>query len=202
MPMGWHPKFPVLPGITAQWCLEVGHVTLSGNQWGPLPMLDGVPDSEYLARAVYGLYLILDSPVWGRLRQEGAISLPGGALQHATAYSGWGFDAVVGNAVQIAWDDYAWSLWIFCRYGVLVFLQQFLWMVSIDTLGDRGWYADPLTTWFLGVAHYVDGSRWSQSLLGDVWTTELLCGAHWNVWLHLQSSSWFAAYPFPSLCRR
>ena len=48
--------------------------------------------------------------------------------------------------------------------------------------------------WFLGVAHYVDGFRWSQSLVGDILTTELLCVAHWNAWCHLQFPNWFAAF--------
>ena len=34
-------------GITVPWFLEVGHVTLFGNQWGPSPMFDGVSDGEY-----------------------------------------------------------------------------------------------------------------------------------------------------------
>ena len=47
----------------------------------------------------------------------------------------------------------------------------------------------------------MDGLRWSQYLLGDVSTTELLCVAHWNTLRHLQSSSWFAAYPLqPTEC--
>ena len=61
------------------------------------------------------------------------------------------------------------SLW---RPG---FLQQVLWMVSTDPLRVWGEYANPLTAWFLGVAHYVDGSRWSQSLVGDVSAT-VVCG--------------------------
>ena len=28
------------------------------------------------------------------------------------------------------------------------------------------------------------------------------CVAHWNIWCHLPSSSWFAAYPLSFLCRR
>ena len=82
------------------------------------------------------------------------------------------------------------------------FLQQFSWMVSIDPIGVWGEKANPLTEWCLEVAHYVDGSRWSQSVLGDVSITELLCMAHWNVWRYLQSSSWFAAHPLSFLCRR
>ena len=99
-------------------------------------------------------------------------------------------------------DGYAWSVWIFGRYDDLVFLQQFLWIVSTDPIGVWGEYVNPLTAWFLGVAHYMDGPSWFQSLVGDVSTTELLCVAHWNVWRHLQSSRWFAAYPLPFLCRR
>ena len=89
---------------------------------------------------------------------------------------------------------------IFGRYDVLVFLQQFLWMASIDPIGVWGEYANLMMVWFLDVAHCVDGSRWSQSLLGNVLTTEFLWGAH--AWRHPQSSGWFAAYPLSSLCRR
>ena len=32
------------------------------------------------------------------------------------------------------------------------------------------------------LAHYVDGSRWSQSLVYDVSTTELLFVVDWNIW--------------------
>ena len=45
------------------------------------------------------------------------------------------------------------------------------------------------------------GPRWSQSVVGDVSTPELLCAAHWNVWRHLLSR-WFAAYPLTFFCRR
>ena len=53
---------------------------------------------------------------------------------------------------------------IFGRYGVLVFLQQFLWMTSTDPIGVSGEYANPVTAWFLEVAYHMDGSRWSESL--------------------------------------
>ena len=57
-------------------------------------------------------------------------------------------------------------------YDVLVFLQQFFWMVSTDpSIGVWGEYGNPLTACFPGVAHYVNGSRWSQSPVGDVPTT-------------------------------
>ena len=82
------------------------------------------------------------------------------------------------------------------------FPQQFLWMGSTDPIGLWGEYANSLTAHFWEVSHYVDGPRWSQFLVGDVSTTVLLCVAHWNVWYHLQSSSWFAAHPLPFLCRR
>ena len=65
-----------------------------------------------------------------------------------------------------------------------------------------GEYANPFTGWFLEVANYLDGFRWPKSLVGDASTTELSCVAHWNVWHHLQSSSWFAASPLSFLCQR
>ena len=90
------------------------------------------------------------------------------------------------------------ALW---RFGVPATV---LWMVITDLTGVWGIYGNPLTTWFLEVVHYVDGSRWSQSLVCDVSTTELLCVAHvhWNVWHHLQSPKWFAAYPLSFLSWR
>ena len=47
LPVGCHPKPHGLPGITATWFLEVGHVTLFGNQYVPSPILCGVPNREY-----------------------------------------------------------------------------------------------------------------------------------------------------------
>ena len=88
------------------------------------------------------------------------------------------------------------ALWRFCVPATV------LWMVFTDFTGVWGEYGNPLTTWFLRVVYYVDGSRWSQSLVCDVSTKELLCVAHWNVWHHLQSPRWFAAYSLSFLCRR
>ena len=45
--MGWHSNAPKLPGITAPRVAEVGHVALSGNQWGTASMFDGVQDGAY-----------------------------------------------------------------------------------------------------------------------------------------------------------
>ena len=74
--------------------------------------------------------------------------------------------------------------------------------VLVDGLHRSHSYANPVMVWFLEVAHYVVGSRCSQSLLGDVSIIELLCVAHWHIWRHLQSSSWHAGYPMSSLCQR
>ena len=71
-----------------------------------------------------------------------------GALQHAAAYSGWGLDTGVGQAMLITWDDNAWSVWIFVCYGVTVFLHHFLWMVSTNPIGVWGEYANLLTVCF------------------------------------------------------
>ena len=60
----------------------------------------------------------------------------------------------VGHAVQITLDGYAWSGWIFGRYDVLVFLQQFLWMVSTDPISVWGEYANHVMEWFLELTHY------------------------------------------------
>ena len=120
--------------------------------------------------------------------RKGAVPSPSGALQHVGAYSEWG----LGNAA-----DYIWSVWVFGNYDVLVFLQQFLWMASTDPTTDAG---------LRRICQSCDGVvpggrpsngcfRWSQSLLGDVSTTELLFVAHWNVWRHLQSSSSACSIP-------
>ena len=129
--------------------------------------------------------------------KKSIVPWPSGALQHAAAYS-----QSSGTQCKNAWDDYAWSLWIFGHYNVLVFQQQFLWMVSTEPLGVWSEYANPLMACLLGVAHNMDGSRLSQSLVGDVLTTELLFVAYWNSWHHLQSSSWFAAYSLSFHCWR
>ena len=90
-----------------------------------------------------------------------------------------------------------------CGYsGVTTSWQYSLWMVSTEVIGVWGEYANPLTVWFLGVAHYVGGSRWSQSLAGNVSTVDLLCVVHWNISCYLQSSNWFAAFPLTFFCRR
>ena len=48
-----------------------------------------------------------------------------------------------------------------------------------DPIGPIGVGGEfPLTACFLEVVHYMDGSRWSQSLVSIVSTTELLCVAH------------------------
>ena len=44
------------------------------------------------------------------------------------------------------------SGWIFGRYDVLVFLQQFLWTAFTDSIVFLGETANPSTAWFLGVA--------------------------------------------------
>ena len=45
--VGCNHKPPGWPGITEPWYLEVGHVTLSGNHWGPSLMRDEVLDDEH-----------------------------------------------------------------------------------------------------------------------------------------------------------
>ena len=57
------------------------------------------------------------------------------------------------------------ALW---RPGVL---HQFL----TDPMPIWGGYTNPIKAWLPEAAHYVDGSRWSQSVVGDVSTTESVC---------------------------
>ena len=191
--LGYYPKPPGLPGITAPWFVEVGQVILSGNQWGPSPMLAGMQNGEYTDQ----------SSVWT------AFDLSGEVLCEAD----WEGTALYRHPVKLCSRPIR-SSGTQCkspelvthglcpRYDVVVFLQQFLWMASTDPRGVWGEYANPLKMWFLGVAHYVHGSRRSQSLVGDTSTTELLCVALWNIWCHLQCSSWFTAYQLCFLCRQ
>ena len=74
------------------------------------------------------------------------------------------------------------------RLGVGLHCLRRIWQ-SFDGVVPSG---SVLRGWFRG----------SQSLVGDVSTRKVFCGTHWNVWRHLQSSSWFAAYPLSFLCRR
>ena len=133
-----------------------------------------------LVRAMYWLHLIYGSPVWGRLRKERRCAVTQRSLAaHRCLFSmGPRYGRRARSVNRLRWlrivDIRA--LW---RPG---FLQQFLWMVSADPIIVWGEYANPLTTWFLEVAHYVDGTRWSQSLVGDVSTTEYCC-----VW-HIETS--------------
>ena len=178
-----------------------GSVTSSGNQWGSLQMLNRVQDGEYAGHGRVWTAFDLGKAFVRQIEKGKALCrnpvepcstpLP---IQNGTSIQS------SGAQCKNAWNDYAWSLWISGRHAVLVFLQQFLWIISpIDIPGEC---AIPLTLWFLEVAHSADGSRWFQSLVGDVSTTELLFVAHRSLWCHLQSSCWFAAYPLPFLCRR
>ena len=114
--------------------------------------------------------------IWSRdvlcvadLERKGFVPSRSGALQHDADHSGWGVDTFVGHAVLIVWDDYVGSVWIFERYDALVFLWQLLWMVSTDPICVWGENANPVAVWFLDLAHYVVGFRWS------------LCVAHWHI---------------------
>ena len=50
--------------------LEVGHVTLSDNRWGPSPMIDGVQDGEYAGQGSVWTAFDLRSPARGRMKKE------------------------------------------------------------------------------------------------------------------------------------
>ena len=196
-----HPKHPGLLDITAPWFLEVGHVTLYCNQWGPSPMLDRVQDNEYPGQGSVWTAFDLRKSCLRQIEEGKAVyrypmercstPLP---IQDGPRY---GRRARSVNCLK-------------CLCVVCVdiralprprFPQQFMWMVSTDPIDVWGEYANYLTGWFLEVGHYVDGSRWSQFLVGDVVTTELLCVANQSIWRYLQSAS-FAAHPLLVLCRR
>ena len=153
-----------------------------------------------LARAMYWLHLIYESPVWGRLRKERrcAVTQWSLAAHRCLFIMGPRYGRRARSVNRLRWlrivDIRA--LW---RPG---FLQQFLWMVSADPITVWGEYANPLTTWFLEVARYCG---WFQvvpiSCRRCLNHRILLCVAHWNVWRHLPSSRWFA-YSLSFLCRR
>ena len=124
-----------------------------------------------LVRVVYGLHLIYRRPAWGRLKKERHYTVTKKSLvahhclfRMGPRYGHWVRSVNCLRWLRIVCVDIR-ALW--CP----AFLQQFLWMVSTDPIGVWGQYANPLTAWFLGVAHYVDGSRWFQSLVGDASTT-------------------------------
>ena len=59
-------------------------------------------------------------------------------------------------------------------------------------------YANPVMVWLLEVTHYVDGLVVPISCRQCL-NHRIIGVSHWNVWRHLQPSSWFAAYPLSLL---
>ena len=128
-----------------------------------------------LARAVYGLHLFYGSSVWSRLGKrrctvtQWSIAARRCLFRLGPRYGHW-----ARSVSRLRWLRmvcvYIRALW---RPG---FPQQFLWMISTDPIDVWGEYVNYLTVWFLELAHYMHGSRWSQFLVDDVSTTELLYG--------------------------
>ena len=179
----------------------VGHVFLYGNQWGPSSMLDGVQDGEYADQGSLWTAFDLRKSCVRQIENEKAL------CRNPVKPCSTPLSIQVGAWIRSSGTQYNSPDMIMCglcRYsGVMAsrFSATVL-VVSTDPIDVSGEYANSLTAWFLEVAHYVDGSRWSQFLVRDVSTTELLCVAHWHVWHDLQSSSLFAAYRLSFLYRR
>ena len=136
--LGCHHKPPGLPCITAPWFLEVGHVTISGNQWDPSPMLNWGTVIT-LTKSVYGRHLIYGNPVWGRLRKERRRTAVQWSLaaRHCLFRMGPRYRRRTCSVNRLRWLRMVCvnirALW---RPG---FLQYFLWMVSIvGTHEDTG----------------------------------------------------------------
>ena len=67
--------------------VEVGHETLSDNQWGPSPMLHGVQGGEYADQGSVWTAFDPGKPLWGSLGKKGVVPSPSGALQHSIPLS-------------------------------------------------------------------------------------------------------------------
>ena len=164
----------------------------------------GYRKMDTLPMAVYGLHLIYGSPVRGRLTKKISCNVNqwGLAARRCLFSIGPQYGRRARRVSRLRWLRMVYvDIRVLWRPG---FLQYFLWMVPINPIEANVWgeYANSLRGWLLEAAYYVDGSWWSQFPVGDVSTTELLSVAHWHVWRHLQSSSWFAAHPLSFLCRR
>ena len=160
--VGCHPKSPGLSGITAPWFLEVGHLTLSGNQWGLSPMLDGIPDDEYAGQG--SVWTAFD------LRKSCVRQIEKGKALYRNLVEPCSTPLAIQDMASICTVSclrfLRMSVWILRRYEVQGFWQYFLWMVSTDPIVVWDKYANSLSAWLFEVAHYVGGSRWSQSLVG------------------------------------
>ena len=154
-----HPKPPGLPGITA-------HGLWRWVTWPYLAISEvfrrcsmGYRTVSTLARAVYGLHLINGSPVWGRLRKEMRWNVTqwGLVARRCLCRMGPRCGRRASSVNRLRWLRMVcvdiWALW---RPG---FPPQFLWVVSTDLIVVWRDYTNLLTVWFLGVTHYVDGSR-------------------------------------------
>ena len=155
-----------------------------------------------LPKAVYELHWLYGSHMWGRLRKERHCTVTQWSL--AARYCLFRMGPQYGRQAHSV-NRLRWLRAVCVDIRAMwcpSFLQQFSWMISTDPIDDWGEYANSLTVWFLEVTHFMGGSRWFQFLVDNVSTTELFCVAHWNIWLHLQSSSWFAPNLLSFHCRR
>ena len=107
--------------------------------------------------------------MWGRLRKERHCTVTRWSLTaHCCLFRmGPGYGLWAHSVNRLRW-----------LRMVCVDIQT-LWHPGVsETVWDE--YANPLTAWFLEVAHYMDGSRWSQSLVVPFsrWSQSLWCLNH------------------------
>ena len=149
-------------------------------QWSPSPMLEEVPDGEYVGQGIVWTAFDVGKSCVRQIEQGTALyhnlvepcstPLP---IQDGTSLRSSGTQCNRLRWLHIVCGDNR-ALW---RPGVSV-------TVLLDALhwSHRRWR--PIRQSSDGevpeITHHVDGSRWSQSLVGDVSTTDLLCVAHWN----------------------
>ena len=172
----------------------MGHVTLSDNQWGTAPMFHGVQDVVYAGQGnVWSAFFRMKSLV--RQAYEGKASLQVWhdlALEHIvhvtldveyailSSIAGTSTKAarhpvepcstplpIQDGASIRAWGTQC-KLRGPCGYSDVMTSRCFWgWSPSMPIVVWSE-HANPVVVWFLEVAHYVDASRCSQYLTGDV----------------------------------
>ena len=134
-PVWCHPKPPALPGVTAPPCW--GWVTWPYLAISEVPRqcLMGYRTMNTVSMAVYGLYLIYGSLVWGRLRKVRRCTVTQWNLvaRHCLFRMGPRYGRRAPSINRPRWFRMVCvdirALWR------SVFLHQFLWMVSTDPIG-------------------------------------------------------------------
>ena len=125
-------------------------------------MLDGIPDDEYAGQG--SIWTAFD------LRKSCVRQIEKGKALYRNLVEPCSTPLAIQDMASIysvsCLRFLRMSVWILRRYEVQGFWQYFLWMVSTDPIVVWDEYANPLSAWLFEVAHYVGGSRWSQSLVG------------------------------------